>query len=154
MTELAKVLARQGRDLSGWVKKHVGKKMVCGQAHAVVDDWLYFTWMPVTSWVSQGAILGCVLFNVFISDLEDVTECTCTKFADDTKLGVLVDMPEGRAVIRGTDVSSTNGLIETIKFRKDKCKVSNLGRKRPLLPATGWECQAREQQCGQSLWAP
>ena len=57
--------------------------------------------MSLVSGVSQGAILGCVLFNVFISDLEDVMECTHIKFADDTKLGVLVDMLEGGLSLEG-----------------------------------------------------
>jgi len=59
--------------------------------------------------------------NTFISDPQEVMEYTRIGFADDTKLGVLVDMLEGRAVIRGTDTGWKNGLMETTKFRKDKC---------------------------------
>ena len=72
-----------------------------GRTQRVLINGSSSSWRVATSGVPQGSVLGQVLFNIFINDLDDAIEGILIKFADNTKLGGVANTPEERTAIQG-----------------------------------------------------
>ncbi|PKU29646.1 rna-directed dna polymerase from mobile element jockey-like [Limosa lapponica baueri] len=87
---------------------------------------------PVMSGVPQGLLLGQVLFNIFVGDMDSGIEYSLSKFPDDTKLCGVVNMLEGRDTIqRDLDRLETWACVNLMKFNQGKCKILHLGHGNP-----------------------
>ncbi|KAF7239045.1 RNA-directed DNA polymerase from mobile element jockey [Varanus komodoensis] len=100
------------------------------RSQRVLINGTFSNWMEVTSGVPQGSVLGPVLFNIFINDLDEQVQGKIIRFADDTKLGGIANTLEDRMKIQG-DLHKLEHWAETnrMKFDKDNCHVLHIGKR-------------------------
>ena len=79
---------------------HWVKNCLDGLAQRVVVKGVESIWWPVTSGVPQGSVLGPVLVNIFIHDLDQEIKCSLNKVAGNAKLGRAVDLLKGRTAMQ------------------------------------------------------
>ena len=90
-------------------------------------------WREVESGVIQGSVLGGILFNIFIDDLDDAATLTLIlKFADDTKMAKEIRSKEdAQHFQRAIDAISRWAKKWEMEFNIKKCKILHFGKKNP-----------------------
>jgi len=107
-----------GRLLT-WIKDYLTNRY-----QRVTCDGGTSLWLPVTSGVPQGSILGPLLFLLYINDLPDVlsAETYCAIFADDTKIYRQISNPHDALQLQ-SDIDKLGkwGNTWDLKFNSKKC---------------------------------
>ena len=119
-------------QLLNWFKDYLNHRY-----QRVVIDGVVSQYLPVTSGVPQGSLVGPLLFVIFINDLPDsIQEQTSSAlYADDTKLYRSISSQSDCENLQ-RDISNLNTWSHNsnMKFNASKCKVLTVTRKKsPVL---------------------
>ena len=90
-------------------------------------------WIPVTSGIPQGSVLGPILFVLFINDMPCEVTNTCKLFADDAKI---FWNPLKTNLQHHIDRLSHWSEKWKLPFNVKKCKVLHVGKNNPHIPYT------------------
>ena len=94
---------------------------------------VYSNWLPVTSGVPQGSILGPLLFLVYCNDIPNCVDKTSTLalFADDSKLYQPLLFPTSFALLQQGLTKLTKWTAENqMELNATNCKATHISRKR------------------------
>lgn len=85
----------------------------------------------MVSGVPQGSVLGPILFNIFINDVEYGITSSVSVFADDTKISRVINLHQDIEILQNdlNIIKEWAGKWQ-MRFNVEKCKVLHLGAKK------------------------
>lgn len=104
------------------------KAWLCKRKQRVLLNGAKSRWENVVSGVPQGSVLGPILFNIFINNIELNIDSRAFKFADDMKLVNRADDSGSKQM--QADLDNLVGWAKTwhMSFNYSKCKVLRIGK--------------------------
>ena len=103
------------------------------RSQTVAIEGTFSSWVPVTTGVPQGSILGPFLFLLYVNDLPDVlsNSTSIALFADDAKCSRVVRNSDDCTALQ-QDLNSVSIWSQDwgLSFNKNKCEVLRISRKR------------------------
>jgi len=123
----------KGLKLGDMLTKWIGQFLLGRQMRVHVNG-SFSSWIDVISGVTQGSVLGPLLFLIFVNDLSDWVKSSILMFADNTKIWTKIK-DTGECDLLQQDRSM---LMEWSKqwllaFNTDKCNVMHTGHDLPTV---------------------
>ena len=113
-------------NLLNWFSNYLANRLQRVSFNGSVSEWL-----PVTSGVPQGSILGPLLFLLYINDLPTVLSpnTLCAIFADDTKIYRNINSHQDHLILQH-DIDKIHNWSSMwgLTFNKKKCSIISLKR--------------------------
>lgn len=112
-----------------WIKDFLHARL-----QRVIVDGNYSNFVPVTSGIPKGSVLGPILFVIYINDLPEVIDVCFKMFADDSKMYGRVKTVDQAVLVQ----DSINKAVKWAEdwqmfFNYNKCKHSHIGRRDSIL---------------------
>ena len=113
-------------DIIGWIKN-----FITGRTQQVVIGEECSGWMPITSGIPQGSVLGPMLFVIYINDLPEIVRSDVYLFADDTKIFKVLNSENDKDILQ-SDLTNLMDWSEKwlLSFYPDKCKHIHITREK------------------------
>ena len=92
-------------EVLNWIKEYLTDRSQCVEVNGKTAAWL-----PVTSGIPQGSVLGPLLFLIYINDLHVDINSDVYMYADDTKLYRGIKTSEDQRILQKDLDNLTSGL--------------------------------------------
>ena len=106
-----------------WIEEFLKNLKQC-----VVINGTQSSYVPVTSGVPQGSVLGPILFLVYVNDMPEVIDCVIKMFADDTKLYSKISTEQDKLCLQDS-INRIANWTDTwlMQLNIEKCKHMEIG---------------------------